>query len=406
MYPRISDFFNDIFGTDWVWPIQSFGFFVALGFMIGFWVVRYDLRLKEKAGIFPVKKVKVKEGGPIPMRDVLLSFLFWGIAGYKLGLMFEDYGTFVQNPQAALLSSKGSVLWMVVAAVAGGGFRYYQYQQRKESKETEIDGRWGIIEELGPIFTLAFVLGILGAKMFHIFEYWGDFMKDPQGMLFSFSGLTFYGGLILAAIGIAWYINKKGYRVLPFADSAAPVMMGTYGVGRMGCQTAGDGDWGIVNNAPKPDWLSWAPDWMWASNYPHNVLRDGVPIPGCTGDYCNQLAEPVFPTPFYEVIMALSLFAILWLIRKRLPYWGQLSGIYLVFNGFERFWIEKIRVNAKMNFLGMEVTQAEIISSILMILGVVLFLLATFKWKQKATWEPMEEKSDKKKTDKKKSEAR
>ena len=72
----------------------------------------YDMTwgLKEKAGIFPVKKVKVKEGGPISMRDVLLSFLFWGLAGYKLGLMIEDYGTFVQNPQEALLSTKGFCL--------------------------------------------------------------------------------------------------------------------------------------------------------------------------------------------------------------------------------------------------------------------------------------------------------
>ena len=48
-----------------------------------------------------------------------------------------------------------------------------------------------------------------------------------------------------------------------------------YGIGRIGCQIAGDGDWGIENTAPKPGWLSWAPDWAWSYNYPHNVLKDG-----------------------------------------------------------------------------------------------------------------------------------
>ena len=63
-------------------------------------------------------------------------------------------------------------------------------------------------------------------------------------------------------------------------------------------------------------------------------------------------------------------------MRKRIKYAGLLFGIYLVMNGLERFLIEKIRVNTIMDFLGMKVTQAEIISSSLMILGVILILFA------------------------------
>ena len=76
-------------------------------------------------------------------------------------------------------------------------------------------------------------------------------------------------------------------------------MMG-YGVGRMGCQFSGDGDWGIVNEAPKPSWFIF-PDWAWAYEYPHNVLNEGVRMVNCVGNHCMKLSPPVYPTPIYEI---------------------------------------------------------------------------------------------------------
>jgi prolipoprotein diacylglyceryltransferase len=100
---------------------------------------------------------------------------------------------------------------------------------------------------------------------------------------------------------------------------------------------------------------------------------------GCTGQFCNQLPVPVYPTALYEIIICLILFFVLWFIRKRIKIPGQLFGLYLVFNGMERFFIEKIRVNTKYEFLPFHPTQAEIISLIL-IIGGVLFLTQSKKW--------------------------
>jgi phosphatidylglycerol---prolipoprotein diacylglyceryl transferase len=58
---------------------------------------------------------------------------------------------------------------------------------------------------VGDIIILGLIFGIIGAKLFDNLENWSDFVKDPIGRLFSASGLTFYGGLILAAIAICWY---------------------------------------------------------------------------------------------------------------------------------------------------------------------------------------------------------
>ena len=145
--------------------------------------------------------------------------------------------------------------------------------------------------------------------------------------------------------------------------------------GRVGCHTSGDGDWGIVNEAPKPDWMSFLPDWTWTFSYPHNVINEGIPIPGCEGSHCSMLDPGVFPTPFYESLMCLGLFLVLWTIRKKMGYPGVLFCVYLIFNGIERFSIEKIRVNAVYQMFGTEITQAEIISVCLVIVGIVGILI-------------------------------
>jgi prolipoprotein diacylglyceryltransferase len=109
---------------------------------------------------------------------------------------------------------------------------------------------------------------------------------------------------------------------------------------------------------------------MWSFKFPHNVNNEGVPIPGCVGRWCNELPEPVFPTSFYETLMAIALFAILWGIRKKINIPGMLFSIYLIMNGMERFLIESIRVNSLYHIGGIAVTQAQLISSSLIILGI------------------------------------
>jgi prolipoprotein diacylglyceryltransferase len=201
-------------------------------------------------------------------------------------------------------------------------------------------------------------------------EHWNEFVSDPVGALLSFSGLTFYGGLIFGAIAVLYYANKLGVRYYHMIDAAAPGLILAYAVGRGGCQLSGDGDWGIVNTSPKPGWLSFLPDWMWSFKYPHNVINEGIPIPGCEGRFCMELPEAVFPTPFYEIIMASIIFIILWNIRKRITVPGMLFSIYLVLNGLERFLIEEIRVNRHYNVLRLSLSQAQIIALLLMICGI------------------------------------
>ena len=51
MYPRITDFINDVTGTDINLPIQSYGFFLALAFLVAALLLRHELARKEKDGL-------------------------------------------------------------------------------------------------------------------------------------------------------------------------------------------------------------------------------------------------------------------------------------------------------------------------------------------------------------------
>jgi prolipoprotein diacylglyceryltransferase len=179
-----------------------------------------------------------------------------------------------------------------------------------------------------------------------------------------------YGGLIVGAIAVLSYANRHRIPLLQLCDAAAPGLMLAYGTGRLGCQLSGDGDWGIVNTQPKPDWLGFLPDWSWSFTYPNNVVNEGVPMADCAGKFCNELPQGVFPTPLYEAVACILLFFVLWSMRKSIKVPGRMFSAYLLFNGIERFFIELIRVNSKYQLGGLAFTQAQLISVLLMILGI------------------------------------
>jgi prolipoprotein diacylglyceryltransferase len=377
MYPTISDLLKDIFGFYLPLPIQSFGFMLALSFLAAAYTLKLELQRKEQGGLLRPIIQKVMKGERAKPMELISSFLIGFVLGYKLVYAFLNYSLFVEDTQAILLSTDGN--WPA-GLVLGGWMAWMLYREKEKEKLATpqlITQQLHPFEMVSSITIVAAVSGILGAKIFHNLENLDDFARDPIDALISFSGLTMYGGLIVGTIAVMRYGYKLGIPPLVLADATAPGLMLAYGTGRLGCQISGDGDWGIVNLSQKPGWLSWAPDWVWAYNYPNNVINEGIPIPGCEGAHCYMLPDAVFPTPLYEAIACIGLFFVLWMLRRRLKHTGQIFFLYLLLNGTERFFIEKIRVNNKFDLLGMQVTQAEVIASLLFITGLTGWLLSS-----------------------------
>ncbi|MBI2730630.1 MAG: prolipoprotein diacylglyceryl transferase [Sphingobacteriales bacterium] len=424
MYPNLYYFLKEVFGVEWEWTriINSFGFFVALSFIAAAYTLIQEFKRKEKQGFLGYTEEEVEVGKPASPGELLINFLVGFIFGFKiLGAITASDA--LKDPQSYIFSSKGSLLWGLIIGGVMAGVKWWEKNKQKTDKPERRKIRIWPHDRVGDITIIAALFGFLGAKIFHNLENWDQFVNDPWGSLASFSGLTFYGGLILAAFAVSWYCVKRGITFRHLIDAAAPGLMIAYAIGRIGCQVAGDGDWGILNSAYIADSTakvrlaqpgeinqalynnklfynsrdfqqigtvqmksfkapSFIPGWMVAYSYPHNVNSQGVKLANCNEEeHCSYLPIPVFPTPFYETIVCSILFLILWLVRKRFKVPGTLFALYLILNGIERFFVEKIRVNTKYHNLPFEPTQAELISLGLIITGIVMWIAFSRKKK-------------------------
>jgi prolipoprotein diacylglyceryltransferase len=427
MYPNLYYAFKDLFGVSWngLRFINSFGFFVALSFLAAAYILTLELKRKERAGLLTGQDVKMVVGKPAGAGDLLLNFFLGFLLGYKIIGLFISGGAASADPQQFIFSSEGSWPMGLALGILFAGLKWWEKHKQKLDKPEERTIRIWPHDRVGDLVIYAALFGFLGAKIFHNLENWQDFKANPVEALLSFSGLTFYGGLICAAIAIYFYSRKHSIDFRHLCDAIAPALILAYSLGRIGCQVAGDGDWGILNSAyvtePAPQskvqladsttfqntlqahsnfYLSsfqannvgeiphasvkapgWLPKWLFAYTYPHNVVNEGVRIPGCDEkQYCNQLPIPVFPTPFYETVTCFFLFLFLWSLRKKMKVPGTLFGIYLIVNGIERFFVEQIRVNTKYSIFGFHPTQAEIIAVALVIGGAAVYFISKKKY--------------------------
>jgi len=180
--------------------------------------------------------------------------------------------------------------------------------------------------------------GFLGARIYYLIEHWGE----PGEGLFSGSGLVWYGGVAGGVIGVILIATWKRIPLGVMANAAAAPLALAYVIGRIGCQLAGDGDYGSATSLP------------WGMSYPDGTV---------------PTTEIVHPTPIYESIAMLVVFWVLWRFRGRLTAPWSLFGLYLVLAGIERLLVEFVR-RTPTEFAGL--TTAQIISVGLILIGLPL----------------------------------
>jgi len=406
MYPDFKYLLQAIFGTEmpeWLSLFKTFGFLVALSFLGAAWVMSSELKRKTRLGLLHPQLRSLEVGYPATKGEIIVSAITGFLIGFKIVGIFGHFAEVSPDPMGYLFSMKGNLLGGLVGAALMGYSRYYEKKKQQLPEPVIKQVQVYPHELITEIVVVAAVAGLVGAKVFNALETWEDFIRNPIESLTSSSGLTFLGGLIMATAAFYYYSRKHKIPFDHLCDAAAPAIMLAYGLGRLGCHFSGDGDWGIFNTAyisnpdgtlraasladadfakhmigqtpsffaPAPSWL---PNWLFGFNYPHNVGHEGMMIQGCTGEYCSVLPVSVFPTSVYEAITCVSLFGVMWLLRKRLTGTLQMFSVYLIMAGIERFLVELVRVNTKYDLGFIKPTQAELLSVGLVITGVLLLL--------------------------------
>ncbi len=201
--------------------------------------------------------------------------------------------------------------------------------------------RNGYNPELASTMVFAAAIGgLVGARILFIVEDWSNFLRSPWDYIFTGAGFTWYGGFLGGVLGVTWVVRKNNIPWLKAADIAAPALAIAYGVGRLGCHVAGDGDWGAVTNVP------------WGVAYTNAIIgwvdpSTGIPYPP---------GVRVHPTPIYEFLESVLIFGILWVLRKKEYAPGTLFWLYLALSGLARLAVEFWRLNP---VVGLGLTEAQ-----------------------------------------------
>lgn len=251
--------------------------------------------------------------------------------------------------------------------------------------------RRGIQAPADLLIAIPCIAGLIGAKLYHVFETPKLLMADPK-MLISQYGFAWFGGFIGGVAAFVWMARRYRVPLLEMFDAASPAAALGYGIGRIGCLISGDGDYGKPTSLP------------WGMSFPHGLV---------------PTTQKVHPTPIYELIVAIFIFWWLWklggrqatanakldsqrsapnskstatttarsfvgkerLLRMTSQSKGETaispSGIprgtvfahYLIWTGVARFLVEFIRINPR-SFFGMTNAQTAALGSI--ILGAIL----------------------------------
>jgi phosphatidylglycerol:prolipoprotein diacylglycerol transferase len=202
---------------------------------------------------------------------------------------------------------------------------------------------------------VAVVIGIIGARLWHIIDTPDEFRYQGWRVLWDTAGFAWYGGLVFGISALlfqGWWAKIGALRTL---DLAAPAAAIGYGIGRIGCFLSGDGCYGI---AIKPVHLLFFTFKPWGISFPNGL---------------DPVFVPVYPTPLYELAAGLLIGGWLWWRAGKSHRTGAIVGQYFLLAGIARFLVEFVRRNPKVLW---DLSNAQLASAGSVIAGVALIVWA------------------------------
>lgn len=209
------------------------------------------------------------------------------------------------------------------------------------------------------ILIWAVPLGLVGARLYHVFTHNGDYFYPGANLWNVFAiwdgGNALYGSLLGGAVGALIGCRRAGIRFWSFADALAPGLLVAQSLGRFGNYFNHE-LFGLPTTLP----------WGLQIESTNPKFPPGLPA--------GTLFHPLF---LYEIIWNLVGVAIILILERRLSLrWGRAFAIYLIWYGIGRSWLEAIRVDPTSDgFLGIPANDWASFTAIAA--GIVLFVVQT-----------------------------
>ena len=185
----------------------------------------------------------------------VLDVLFWGILLFGFGWLLWTIVRGKWNsdsPGFLVILAIGAILTKVFLpnVVSGGGFPIRGYGVMLLLAITTSFGllsrrarkKWNIPSDLLLSLVLwCVIFGLVGARVFHVVEYWPTYMRDSLGetlkamLMYSEGGLVVYGSIFGGILGGAIFIIRNKLPILATFDLLAPALFLGIAIGRIGC---------------------------------------------------------------------------------------------------------------------------------------------------------------------------
>jgi phosphatidylglycerol:prolipoprotein diacylglycerol transferase len=212
------------------------------------------------------------------------------------------------------------------------------------------------------VFTAALVgipSGVIVSRLLHVIDLWGYYSDNP-GQIIGGAGLTIYGAVLGATLGIWIYSRFAKVQFGYLADVLAPGIILAQAVGRVGCTINGC-CYGTETTLP----------WGIVYNHPNSLAPLGVPL---------------HPTTIYEIIYLLIIFGVVLGLRRHLKPDGSLFMVYLSLYSVWRLGIDFLREGTPFLF-GLH--QAQVIAIITLAITIPVLILRT-RWVKTEALAPAE----------------
>ena len=211
--------------------------------------------------------------------------------------------------------------------------------------------KWRTREELGikdlsnNFFYIIFIAGFLGGKVFFYLQNPVYYFHHPKLMLDNFSGgFVFYGSFIFIIPVVIWYLKKHKIPLLPMLDILAITTLIVHSIGRLGCFFGG-----CCYGKPTNSSL-------------------GLVFPTTHGVH-------VHPTQLYEITALLCIMLLIFFLKKRQQFKGQLFLTYIILYALARNILELFRGDKRGFIIEKYLSHSQFI-------GIILILITLFIYRK------------------------
>jgi phosphatidylglycerol:prolipoprotein diacylglycerol transferase len=205
-------------------------------------------------------------------------------------------------------------------------------------------------DSLLTVAIIAIPSGIIISRLLHIIDLWSFYLANP-GLLLGFGGLTIWGAILGATLGIWIYSRFSDFEFGYFMDLVTPGVLLAQVIGRIGC---------TINGCCYGK----------ASSLPCAVVYTNP-------DSYAPVGIAVHPTQLYEIIFLLIVFGVLFWLRKRFQPEGSLFLIYLSLYSMWRLGIGFLRGDGTDFLFGLQ--QAQVVGIVVLLIVIPILVLRT-RW--------------------------